>query len=229
MQIPVLDKGWVSLYDTYPNRLNSLDWEIVQSARVSFDGELRGYDKDAKLLEYLIRNHHDSPLEMVDVTFNVYAPVVVWWQWVRHRTFSYNFQSGRYTPFEENDVYIPTVWRKQSKDNKQASDGQLRDERADYYSETLENLSRVAYSFYELALQEGVAKEQARLFLPAWCSYYKARVKANLRNWLHFISLRDHDHAQFEIREYAKVIRGILQEQAPLTLEYYDKHRVNKE
>ncbi|PJF40106.1 MAG: thymidylate synthase (FAD), partial [Phototrophicales bacterium] len=91
------------------------DLAIVNAARVSFLGESKGDERDKKLLFYLLRHRHTSPFEMVEFKFRVRAPLVTWWQWVRHRTWNMNAQSGRYTPFEENDFYVPSVWRKQSR------------------------------------------------------------------------------------------------------------------
>src|SRR5258708_1243548 len=68
------------------------DLSIVNAARVSFLGESKGGDKDRKLLFYLLRNHHTSPFEMVEFKFRIRAPLVTWWQIVRHRTLSMNLQ-----------------------------------------------------------------------------------------------------------------------------------------
>lgn len=240
----VRDGGFVWLYDFYPDlRLrddvfvsvdpdtggSALDWEIVASARVSFDGSLKGPGQDARLLEYLIKHHHDSPLEMVDVTFVVNAPLVVWWQWVRHRVgFSYNFQSGRYTEFDDTQLHVPmpSEWRKQSSFNKQASDGYFSSLEGAEFSDDMLKVWQMSYGIYVKMLNAGVAKEQARLVLPAFGLYYKARVKATLRAWLHFIELRDHPHAQQEIRDYAVAIRNQLEILTPLTLKLYKKHRI---
>src|SRR5258707_5668758 len=103
------------------------DLSIVNAARVSFLGESKGTEKDKKLLFYLLRNRHTSPFEMVEFKFRIRAPLVSFWQLVRHRTLSLNLQSGRYTPFEENDFYVPDVWRVSAKDNKKAREGALGD------------------------------------------------------------------------------------------------------
>src|SRR5690606_19453081 len=126
-QIPLLDKGFIELVDMlpHPDTGISADLAIVNAARVSFLGESKGDDADKKLLFYLLRHRHTSPFEMVEFKFRLRAPLVTWWQLVRHRTANLNLQSGRYTPFEENDFYVPDVWRKQSKSNKQASEGEL--------------------------------------------------------------------------------------------------------
>jgi len=122
-RVDILDKGFIELIDLMPHPATDVsgDLAIVNAARVSFMGESKGEEKDRKLLFYLLRNQHTSPFEMVEFKFRVRAPVVTWWQWVRHRTWNFNAQSGRYTAFEETDYYVPDVWRKQSANNKQAS------------------------------------------------------------------------------------------------------------
>jgi len=111
-RVDVLDKGWIELQDVMGD-----DLAIVNAARASFLGESKGAEKDKKLLFYLMEHRHTTPFEMVEFKFRVRAPLVTWWQWVRHRTASYNSQSGRYTPFAEEDFYVPSEWRLQATDN----------------------------------------------------------------------------------------------------------------
>ena len=226
-KIHIGEHGWVKLYDHYPNQLDSADMEIVAAARTSYAGDMKGPEKDLKLLEYLIQHRHDSPLEMVDVEFTVKAPLVVWWQWTRHRTFSYNFQSGRYTPFDENEtlVPLPEEWRKQDHKNRQGSDGYVDVKMGQFFTQHLADLHNECFRLYEELLDAGVAREQARLCLPGFAVFYQARVKANLRNWLHFITLRTDPHAQLEIRRYARVIKQQLTTIAPYTIKFYEQHR----
>jgi len=98
-RINVLDKGWVELLDIMPHPVTGVTPEtaIVNAARVSFLGESKGVEKDAKLLIFLLANRHTGPFEQAQMKFRIHAPVVTWWQLVRHRTFSLNLQSGRYT------------------------------------------------------------------------------------------------------------------------------------
>ena len=112
-RVNVLDKGWIELQDMMGD-----DLAIVNAARVSFLGETQGGEQDKKLLFYLLKHRHTTPFEQVEFKFRVGAPVLVWWQWVRHRTFhfqSVNAQSGRYTEFDEDDFYVPDVWRQQAR------------------------------------------------------------------------------------------------------------------
>lgn len=212
----VLDKGYLEV-----QRVDGSDQEIVAAARVSFLGDSKGEEKDRRLLHYLYRHRHMTPFEQVGMKVRVKAPVVVWWQWVRHRTQSYNFQSGRYTPFEEDEYYIPETWRKQSESNKQGSAGPVGDELNDLLNRRLQELAKDSHKLYQFALDHGVAKEQARLLLPAFGLYYEAVSTANLRNWLHFLSLRNAPDAQWEIRQYAKAVEEAVAEFFPWTYSIY--------
>lgn len=207
-RVNILDKGWIELVDLmpHPDTRVSGDLAIVNAARVSFLGESKGDERDKKLLFYLIRNAHTSPFEMVEFKFRVRAPLVTWWQWVRHRTWNMNAQSGRYTPFEENDFYVPDVWRRQSSNNKQASEGQLSEEQGHDLTEKLVQHYEQSFRLYRDALDAGVSKEMARLFLPGFSVYYTWVVKVDAHNLMNFLRLRMASDAQYEIRVYAQAI-----------------------
>ena len=166
----------------------------------------------------------------------------------RHRTLSLNLQSGRYTPFEENDFYIPvnTDWRKQSESNKQGSSGETLhlEEQIDIISDLIDigindispetnDLSQLfdlwarnSYTIYERLLLSGVAKEQARLFLPAFSLYYQGVISVDAHNLMHFLRLRMDEHAQQEIRDLADVIyEKIFKVCLPWTSEAFEKYK----
>jgi len=207
-RVPLLDKGWIELADLmpHPESGHSGDLAIVNAARVSFLGESKGPQRDKKLLFYLLKHRHTSPFEMVEFKFRVRAPLVTWWQWVRHRTWNMNAQSGRYTPFDEDDFYLPSRWRKQSADNKQASDGFLNSGDSDALSVELLRHYEQGYRLYTQALERGVSKEMARLFLPGFSVYYTWVCKVDAHNLMHFLRLRMARDAQYEIRVYAEAI-----------------------
>jgi thymidylate synthase (FAD) len=218
-RVDILDKGWIELQD-----LMGSDLAIVNAARASFLGESKGDDKDKKLLFYLLQHRHTSPFEQVEFKFRVRAPVMTWWQWARHRTWSFNAQSGRYTAFEEEDFYAPQVWRKQSPSNKQASLGQLTlEEGQPFTAELLEHYKR-GYALYKRALDAGIAREQARVFLPGFSVYYTWVCKVDAHNLIHFLSLRMASDAQYEIRVYAKAIyKHFFKPALPWTAEACEK------
>lgn len=218
-RFPVLDKGWVELQDMMGD-----DLAIVNAARVSFLGESKGPKRDKRLLFYLYQHRHTTPFEQVEFKFRVCAPLVTWWQWVRHRTWSYNAQSGRYTAFAEKDFYVPEVWRKQAQDNKQASEGVVSETVGLRLTRELLDLYERSYALYEQALADSVAREQARLFLPGFAVYYTWICKVDAHNLMHFLKLRMAQEAQYEISEYAKVIyHQIFKKALPWTAEAFER------
>lgn len=220
-----LSGGSLKLIDLMPHPSCgvSADLAVVNAARVSFLGESKGDMKDRKLLRYLMQHRHTSPFEQVVFKFRAKAPLVTWWQWVRHRTWSFNFQSGRYTEFEESDFYVPDVWRRQSASNKQASDGAVDADVSYTMQDALLEHTTSSYELYRAALDAGVAREMARLFLPAFAVYYEAIATVDAHNLMQFVRLRDHDHAQHEIRVYAQAMREIMREAMPWTMEAFDE------
>lgn len=226
-RVEVLDKGWIELIDLMPHPESKVsgDLAIVNAARVSFLGESKGPERDKRLLFYLLRRRHTSPFEMVEFKFRVRAPLVTWWQWVRHRTWNMNAQSGRYTPFQESDFYVPDIWRRQSKDNKQASEGALDADENDALTQQLARHYDEGYRLYSQALAQGVSKEMARLFLPGFSVYYTWVAKIDAHNLMHFLRLRMASDAQFEIRVYAEAIHEYFFKPAlPWTAEAFERY-----
>lgn len=231
-QVSVLDKGWIELVDLMPHPDTEIsgDLAIVNAARVSFLGESKGDEKDKRLLFYLLRHRHTTPFEMVEFKFRVRAPLVTWWQWVRHRTWNFNAQSGRYTPFEEDDFYVPGVWRKQSTSNKQASEGQVSKEENEKLTELLIEHYEESFKLYGQALATGVSKELARVFLPGFSVYYTWICKIDAHNLMKFLSLRMAEDAQYEIRVYAQAIyEHFFKPALPWTAEAFEKFTLKQE
>jgi thymidylate synthase (FAD) len=223
-RVSVLDKGWIELQDMMGD-----DLAIVNAARVSFMGESKGAERDKKLLFYLMKHRHTSPFEMVEFKFRVRAPLVTYWQWARHRTWSYNAQSGRYTAFEEDDFYVPDAWRLQSADNKQASEGELSGPATDALTAKLRVHYEQAYKLYQEALELGVARELARMFLPGFAVYYTWVVKVDAKNLVDFLVLRMDQTAQYEIRVYARTIwREFFKLALPWTAEAVERFRFHE-
>jgi thymidylate synthase (FAD) len=208
-KIEVLDGGHVQLLGFLGD-----DDAPVDAARVSFTKQARNYSKEQndKLTKYLLEHNHGSPFEMVTFKFHVKAPVVVWWQWVRHRMASYNFMSGRYVELDDRDVHRPVTWRKQSKSNKQGSEpgATIPADIGHYFNTERNRLYEECFRLYQEMLDNGVAKEQARLVLPFAAAYYEAIFQVNARSLMNFLSLREDSHAQEEIRLYAQALRQIV-------------------
>ena len=219
--IPVLDHGFVRLVDSM-----GTDVDIVRAARVSYDAAWRAGENegsDTRLLNYLLRNKHTTPFEAVEFQFEVYAPVFVIRQWQRHRTWTYNELSGRYKPLPE-EFYLPEPEDIGviSKDNKQGRD---RSEMHPQAAEIFHFMDRHMKLSVELAntLRElEVPNELARLVLPM-ANYTHMFAKVDLHNLLHFLRLRQHEHAQFEIRQYARALHQIAKEVVPVTMEIFEE------
>lgn len=187
---------------------------VVRAARVSFahDNELHPPERDAKLIQYLARNKHYSPFEHTSVTFHIAAPIFVVRQWHRHRIFSYNEVSRRYTS-ENLQIYYPYEWRKQATKNRQASEGKAKHQ----------HLINIIYGIavwtclfvYWLLLKLGVAREQARMILPQ-SLYTRMYVTGNLRAYADFYKLRAAPDAQHEIRVYALAMGEALEDIYPV-------------
>jgi len=211
----VLDKGSIELLD-----IMGSDLEIVNAARVSFDGKKKSSDKN--LIYYLMEHGHLSPFEMCEMKFRVVLPIFVARQWVRHRTANINEVSARYTELEDN-FYTPEKLRGQDKVNKQGSEGELNsEEMLDYYDTECNHL----FSIYGAWLEEGVAREQARCILPM-STYTKWIWKCDLRNIFNFLRLRLHPHAQKEIRVYAEAMSELVKECFPDAYGAFETYMLN--
>ena len=214
----LLDKGSIELVD-----YSGSDKRIVDAARVSI-AQGKGTKKDTELIEYLIDNKHTSPFEHVVFTFLVKCPVFVARQWMRHRTWSYNEVSRRYTS-EDIEFHVPSKLRRQDAVNKQSSSGNL-DNDADLI-QRIENWNSMSLSFYNLLIDSGVAREQAREILPVnlYTSFYGT---VDLHNLFHFLELRHHPHAQEEIRVYAQAIEEIIKPVVPIAYDAW-KEKENRQ
>jgi thymidylate synthase (FAD) len=213
--------------DNYPR-----DIAIVNAARTSYLGESKGLESDKKLLRYLYKNKHTSVFEQVEFKFRIKGPILYWWQQIRHRTWSYNLQSGRYTEYAD-EFYIPDKWRLQDEKNKQGSKEEYIEYADILYNEydgttkphhissMFARMAERSLEVYDGLLKSGVAKEQARLVLPAFALYHVGIAKVDAKNLLDFLRLRNDDHAQFEIRQYAIAIEKMFAEMLPLTYELY--------
>ena len=197
----VLDDGFVRVIDYMGS-----DESIVQAARVSYGKGTKKVHEDRGLIRYLMRHHHSTPFEMCEIKFHVRVPMDCWRQWIRHRTANVNEYSTRYS--EAIDAAQTTAegdWRLQAFGNRQGSKGFLETEKGVELSQKERELQRLSRELYEERLRSGIAREQARKDLPL-STYTEAYWKIDLHNLFHFLALRMDEHAQLEIRQYAKVI-----------------------
>ena len=208
------------------------DERIIESARMSTRKGFLGWGADGmpgdeRLLRYLWEHKHMSPFEMCGMTLEVQAPIFVFREWHRHRTQSYNEMSARYV--EVPDLcYVPSAARlresKQATGNKQGSGPGLSEQDAIEHQVTLSGAYHECRLAYRKLLWAGVAKEVARMCLPV-SQYSTMRASANLRNWLQFLTLRLDKAAQWEIRQYAAAVLGIVEELFPRTAELFTRGR----
>lgn len=221
-KINLLDHGYVRLVDSMGS-----DLSVVRSARVSYDAEWRaGEDegKDAKLINYLVKNKHTSPFEAVTFTFEVKAPIFVLRQWHRHRTWAFNEISARYAELpEEYYVPEPNLITTQSVANKQQrTDTPHKD--ANEMSLMIENMCKDAFHVYKELLVMGCPRELARGVLPV-NTYSHMFATVNLHNLFGFLRLRDHSHAQHEVQVYARAMMDLIRPVVPVCVAAFEANR----
>lgn len=218
MAYPVLDHGFVRLVDYLGG-----DARIVQAARVSYGPGTKSVRDDTRLINYLMKHGHTSPFEQVVLTFHVKMPIFIARQWARHRTARTNEISGRYSVLPE-EFYLPDGLRLQSEDNKQGSlDQTLPTNESDQLIERMKQNLHDAYQLYKALLEKGVAREVARTVLPL-SLYTEMYWQIDLHNLFHFLRQRLDRHAQYEIREYARVIAEIVKKIAPIAWDAFEEH-----
>lgn len=234
LTIPVLDHGFVILRNIAgPTRrqdqpFDADDIDPANSARMSFDQMDTGRprEQDLKLADYLMRNWHTTPFEMIDVWLEMKLPIFVARQFVRHRTTTINEISGRYVTLPA-EWYIPEVVGGKAKDKKQGQENNLSPVIQQIFKDNLDEKSRKGYDEYLRAIEGGVAPEHARLLL-GLNHYTHWAWKQDLHNIMHFLRLRDHSHAQIEAQLYAQAVYTLLKENLPETMKLYDKYRTFK-
>ena len=228
MKIDVLDKGYIEVVDKLGDDLTP-----VNAARVSFGGRSEDFtDKDKRLSKFLMKHKHFSPFRHQHVMMIIKAPEFVLRQWYKHivgiettsthstKDHAWNEISGRYVEVE--DFYFPEVWRKQSEDNKQASEGQLEGFEAGTAKNIYEDHMRLTIQHYDALLMKGVAKEQARILLPL-SQYTQVWWTASFQSIMNFIELRDEPTSQVEIQEYARALKTIMLDTFPETTKLWSE------
>lgn len=224
----ILPSGELTCLEIFGNELT-----IVNCARVSFGKTKEIMDtRDEKLLHYLVRYKHFSPFRHVFLRFHIRAPEFVMRQWFKHvvgaewtschasQLHGWNEISGRYVMLSRDDVYCPGLWREQSANNKQGSDGDLPDHVQQQCRDIYEQYCDDLYEKYDKLIELGVAKEQARILLPL-SVMTEVIWTCSLQAAINFVELRTDPHAQQEVRDFALVIQKILEEHFPISLEAF--------
>ena len=209
------------------------DTTVVNGARVSFGKHKEVMDeKDEKLVNYLIKHRHSSPFEHCSVTFRFTVPLFVRSQHHRHRTWSYNEISRRYTSYDIK-FYEPASFRPQHESNRQASipgvqhdpviHPSIFDEHiGETASEVVARHHKESLKLFNLLIDKGVCREQARGVLPQnmYTQYYGT---VNMSNLIKFIDLRIHEGAQWEIQKVAEACRDVATRLWPISMDAYRK------
>ena len=239
-KIKVLDHGFVRVID-YMGDDNS----IVQAARVSYGKGTKKKSEDSALINYLLKHKHTTPFEMCEIKFHVKMPIFIARQWIRHRTANVNEYSARYS-IAIDDYYLPntseispqSVWNKQCRDegvNFIESDAlKIQDkikESSDKSYETYLSLLNCDsdYASGQKPIDPSkpqVARELARSVL-SLNHYTEMYWKIDLHNLLHFLNLRSHKHAQYEIRVYAIAMLDLVKLWVPVTYNAFIDHVKN--
>jgi len=226
-KINVLDKGYVRLVDVLGS-----DLSIVNAARVSYDKESNEFtDNDQKLLNFLMREDHTSPLRHAALTFEIYAPLMVARQHWKYAVASthiddqngWNESSRRYIT-EKEEFYLPLgdQWRSKPANSKQGSGEPVDIGTGEFYTEKLNDLIEYSQGLYQKALDDGIAPELARLFLPAYGMYVRYRWTVSLQGVITFLTQRLEHDAQVEIQEYAKAVNNLVYGSFPKTIDAWN-------
>jgi thymidylate synthase (FAD) len=211
--IPVLDHGFVRLDDAMAD-----DLSVVNGARVSFARHKAEMDdSDAGLIRFLMREKHGTPFEHNSFRFHIRAPIFVAREWFRHRVGSFNEFSMRYAKATD-EFYVPEPEDVRSQVGKPGaySFEPVPDDVAEATREELRGVYESAFTAYERLVELGVARELARAVLPvgAYTEFYWT---VNARALMNFLSLRNSETAQREIRRYAEACEQFLADKMPVT------------
>ena len=224
--VTVLNNGYVRLVDWM-----GTDLSVVNAARASFAKESKDMTvHDARLLEFLVRENHMSPFRHAFMTFEFKAPLMVarqHWKYVvgsDHTMDSWNESSRRYITMEP-EFYIPKKdqWRLAPDNKKQGSGGPIDPWTGTLLTEQLESYISQGEAMYAMAMQNGVAPEQARLFLPAYSMHVVYRWSCSLQSVALFLTQRLAEDSQKEIQDYANAVRLLATEKFPVSIQLLTK------
>lgn len=241
-EIKVLDKGFVRLIDVYGS-----DDRIADAARNSYQSGTKKLSDNETLIRHLMRHSHTSPLEFCEVTFQLYMPLAISTQLIRHRTFNFNFESLRYSESkcdfyipEEKDITLQSESNKQGGGNTQAtleniqnpddfvdSHFGLSDFYSDYkFSSQFSDPMEVANSYYQKLLKSKIRREICRFVLPV-ATYTKCYAKVDLNNFFKFLKLRLDSAAQQEMRLYAEAMFSLIKQHFPIACAAFKEYQLN--
>ena len=228
-------RGWVRVIkvspETHPEGYTP-EYLIAKAARLSYGSDNKSAKADKSLIEYLVRHKHTSPLEMCSITFCLKLPIAMCRQLLRHRTGKFNEFSQRYTEVPEDDNRFKpgdTVFsfRGPCKLSKQASEMNLTTEQTEKIMDKMKKIEEKhdeVFELYKELLDDGLAKEIARFYLPV-STYTEIYVQFDLNNLIKFFQLRCAEDAQFEIRTYAYAMKDLAAQFFPICLGMYEQYK----
>lgn len=224
--ITVLNNGYVRLVDVMGS-----DLSVVNAARASFAKESKEMTvNDGRLLDFLVRENHMSPFRHAFMTFEMKAPLMVarqHWKYVvgaDHTMDSWNESSRRYITMDP-EFYVPTndQWRLAPDNKKQGSGGPIDPWTGSLLTQQLQDYISQGEALYSMAMENGVAAEQARLFLPAYGMHVVYRWSASLQSVTLFLNQRLAEDSQKEIQEYARAVYSLIVDKFPVCIELLTK------
>ena len=230
--VPLLDHGYVKLRNiSGPTRrkdavFDADDIDPANTARISFDSldSGRSRETDLRLYEYLMKNRHSTPVEMIEIWIEMKLPIFLAREFIRHRTASVNEVSARYVKLEK-EWYVPMiVGGKPTNGAKQGQEDNLDMQLQEQFKADLHKACLYSYNKYEDYISAGVAPEHARLFLHV--NHYTRWIwKQDLHNIMHFLALRLDEHAAIEARMYTTAIYNTLKQYLPKSMEFFEAYR----
>ena len=216
-RVRVLDKGYIDLQAHCAD-----DLSVVNAARVSLKKESKELaERDQGLIRFLMRERHGTPFEHGYFRFRVKAPIFVFREWHRHRAgHSYNEWSARYSQLEP-EFYLPDkLLRQEGKPGAYTFEEIPFGAERTIFKAALQRQYMESFRTYQDLIEDGLSKQQARLALPV-ATYSEMIWSCNPRSLMHFLSLRNSENAQYEIREYAKVVEGFFFDLMPVTAQAF--------
>lgn len=205
VKIISLTQSLISEQDLSPEEL------IVYNARVSNPENQLNTETSDKLISYLIKHKHWSPFEMVDMTVEITTSRAIAQQILRHRSFSFQEFSQRYSKATKIEAF---ELRYKGKTNRQSSENIVDIEDQLYFGQQIENMIVQAENLYNAMIDNDIAKECARMILPL-ATQTRLYMKGSVRSWIHYLQIRCDEHTQLEHRDIANEIKNIFIEKFP--------------
>jgi thymidylate synthase (FAD) len=202
----------------------SLIEQVAYTARVSNPANQNNSETSEKLVRYLIRNQHWSPLEMVSICLEIQTTRDIARQILRHRSFSFQEFSQRYARGDELGFELREARLQDTKNRQNSIDFNLNNDKERIIAYQWENLQNnvldKVQNIYDWAIENGIAKEQARAILPEGMTLSRMYMNGTLRSWVHYIQLRTEKGTQKEHREVALACSKVIEQIFPMITEF---------